>query len=107
MHVASCPILRPRCRQAPELDVDGNVASCMHMGWLVLARCALFHGEQETLAGWSFTASFISGVDYTSTIEFIHQVVVVVVGCSVATSNDACVRGIRGYFRPRRVVLRW
>jgi hypothetical protein len=84
MHVASCPLLRP-----------GS-------SW---PGAPSFHGEQETLAGWSFTASFVFGVDYTSTIEFIHQVVVVVVGCSVATSNDACVREIRGYFLPRHVGL--
>ena len=41
-----------------------------HMDWFVLARCALrlIHGEQEMLAGRTFTASFIFGVDYTSTI---------------------------------------
>jgi hypothetical protein len=36
--------------------------------------------------------------------KFTRQVVLVIVGCGVATSNDACVRGIRGYSRPVALV---
>ena len=74
----------------------GGGGGNMHMDWFVLARCALIHGEQETLASRTFTASFIFGVDYTSTI-YKHQVVLVVVGCSVATTvvtMSACVESV-------------
>ena len=86
----------------------GEVASRIWIGssW---PGAPSYHGERDTLAGWSFTASFIFGVhvDYYGLLfNFTHQVVLVVVGCSVATSNDACMRGIRGYFCPRHVVLR-
>ena len=41
---------------------------------------------------------------YGLQFKFTRQVVLVIVGCGVATSNDACVRGIRGYFRPAALV---
>jgi hypothetical protein len=44
-------------------------------------------------------------VDYYGSSLTSGSSTVVVVGCSVATSNNALVRGIRGCFRPRHVGL--
>jgi hypothetical protein len=47
----------------------GEVVSRIWMGssW---PGAPSIHGEQETLAGRSFTASFIFGVDYMSIMEY-------------------------------------
>ena len=41
---------------------------------------------------------------YGLQFKFTRQVVLVIVGCGVAISNDACVRGIRGYSRPTALI---
>jgi hypothetical protein len=79
-----------------------------YMDWLVRpgqVRPHFMVSMKRWRVGHSYTRSRLYVDYYGLQLKFTHQVVLAVVGCSVATGNDACVRRICGYIRPCHVGL--